>query len=40
VRRGAVGVRALYEARGYQRRPEGDLDLRPEIFLEAFLLPL
>ncbi len=40
VRRGAVGVRALYEQRGYQRRPEGDLDQRPEVFLEAFVLPL
>lgn len=36
VRRGATGVRRVYEARGYQRRPEGDLDLRPEVFLEAF----
>lgn len=40
VRRGAHGVRALYERRGYQRRPEGDLDLQPEVFLEAFFLPL
>lgn len=40
VRRGAVGVRRLYESRGYQRRPEGDLDLLPEVFLEAFALPL
>jgi predicted N-acetyltransferase YhbS len=40
VRRGAHGVRALYEGRGYQRRPEGDLDLQPEVFLEAFFLPL
>jgi predicted N-acetyltransferase YhbS len=40
VRRGAAGVRALYERRGYQRRPEGDLDLLPEVFLEAFALPL
>lgn len=39
VRRGAHGVRALYEGRGYQRRPEGDLDLQPEVFLEAFFLP-
>ena len=39
VRRGAKGVKALYEARGYQRRPEGDLDLLPEVFLEAFFLP-
>ena len=38
VRRGATGVRALYEARGFQRRPEGDLDFRPDVFLEAFFL--
>lgn len=35
VRRGAVGVRKLYEKRGFQRRPEGDLDKLPEVFLEA-----
>lgn len=40
VRRGAAGVRALYERRGYLRRPEGDLDFLPEVFLEAFALPL
>ncbi len=40
VRRGAAGVRRLYESRGYQRRPEGDLDLLPDVFLEAFALPL
>ena len=40
VRRGAAGVRSLYEKRGYQRRPEGDLDYLPEVFLEAFALPL
>jgi predicted N-acetyltransferase YhbS len=40
VRRGAAGVRRLYEARGYLRRPEGDLDFLPEVFLEAFALPL
>ena len=40
VRRGAVGVRRLYEARGYRRDESGDLDLRPEVFLEAFVLPL
>lgn len=39
VRRGASGVRRLYESRGYLRRPEGDLDLLPEVFLEAFFLP-
>lgn len=40
VRRGAGGVRSVYEKRGYQRRPEGDLDLLPDVFLEAFYLPL
>ena len=40
VRRGALGVKALYEARGFVRRPEGDLDFRPEVFLEAFFLSL
>lgn len=40
VRRGAHGVRRLYEARGYVRHPGGDLDLLPEVFLEAFVLPL
>ena len=40
VRRGAVGVRKIYEARGYTRRPEGDLDFLPEVFLEALALPL
>jgi predicted N-acetyltransferase YhbS len=39
VRRGATGVRRLYESRGYERRPEGDLDLA-EVYLEAFALPL
>lgn len=38
VRRGAHGVRAIYEKRGYQRRAEGDLDLLPDVFLEAFYL--
>jgi predicted N-acetyltransferase YhbS len=38
VRRGAHGVRAIYEKRGYQRREDGDLDFRPEVFLEAFYL--
>lgn len=36
VRRGAKGVRALYEDRGYVRRPEGDIDALPEVYLEAF----
>ena len=40
VRRGADGVRALYEKRGYVRAPEGDLDQLPEVFLEALVLRL
>lgn len=36
VRQGANGVRRIYEARGYLRDPAGDLDKRPEVFLEAF----
>jgi predicted N-acetyltransferase YhbS len=40
VRREATGVRRLYEARGYHPRPEGDLDLRPEVYLSALALPL
>ncbi|MBL8922413.1 MAG: GNAT family N-acetyltransferase [Myxococcaceae bacterium] len=40
VRRGAKGVRALYEARGYVRDEAGDIDALPEVFLEAFQLPL
>jgi ribosomal protein S18 acetylase RimI-like enzyme len=35
VRDTATGVRRLYERRGYERRPEGDLDLRPEVYLQA-----
>lgn len=38
ARRGADGVRALYEKRGYVRAPEGDLDQLPDIFLEALVL--
>lgn len=40
VRRGAGGVRALYERRGFVRAPEGDLDQLPEVFLEALVLRL
>ncbi|MBL8909482.1 MAG: GNAT family N-acetyltransferase [Archangium sp.] len=40
VRRGAHGVRRIYEQRGYVRREEGDLDFLPEVFLEAFYLAL
>ena len=40
VRRGAVGVAGVYSRRGYQRYPEGDLDLLPDVFLEAMILML
>ncbi len=39
VRRGAKGVAAMYQQRGYVRTPEGDLEL-PSVYLEAFLLRL
>lgn len=35
VRRGATGVRELYERHGYQRDGQGDLDYA-EVYLEAF----
>ena len=35
VRRGAKGVRRVYEQRGYLRDPSGDLDQLPHVFLEA-----
>ncbi len=38
VRRGADGLHRFYEKRGYVRTPEGDLNLLPEIFLEARVL--
>jgi predicted N-acetyltransferase YhbS len=40
VRREAVGVSNLYVKRGYRRAPQGDLDLLPEVFLEAYWLEL
>ncbi|MBN8230076.1 GNAT family N-acetyltransferase [Corallococcus macrosporus] len=40
VRRGAKGVARLYERRGYQRKPEGDIDRLPDVYLEAYLLPM
>jgi predicted N-acetyltransferase YhbS len=40
VRRGAQGVQRLYASRGYVRTPSGDLDKRPEVFLEAMVLAL
>lgn len=39
VRRGAVGVARMYQARGYQRVPSGDLE-KPDVYLEAYVLPL
>jgi predicted N-acetyltransferase YhbS len=35
VRRGAKGVRAVYEKRGYLADPKGNLDKLPEVYLEA-----
>ncbi|MGE0616789.1 MAG: GNAT family N-acetyltransferase, partial [Bacteriovoracia bacterium] len=40
VRRGATGVARTYTSYGFGRQPEGDADLLPEIFLEAYLLKL
>ena len=40
VRRGAVGVRRLYESRGYVADPAGDLDQLPNVYLEALALRL
>jgi predicted N-acetyltransferase YhbS len=40
VRRRVSGVAKFYLQRGYARTPEGDLDLLPEVFLEAFVLKL
>ncbi len=40
VRRGAKGIARMYQANGYVRHPEGDCDLLPEIFLEAYLMEL
>lgn len=40
VRREFTEVARLYQARGYQRDPAGDLDYLPRIFLEAYFLPL
>ena len=36
VRRGAAGVRRLYERRGYVRDETGDLDHTPDVYLEGF----
>jgi ribosomal protein S18 acetylase RimI-like enzyme len=40
VRREATGVARFYMRAGWERRPEGDRDLLPEIFLEGYLLKL
>ncbi|WP_224368564.1 GNAT family N-acetyltransferase [Hyalangium versicolor] len=40
VRRGVRGVAEMYQRRGYVRTPEGDLDLLPQVYLEAFVLRL
>jgi GNAT superfamily N-acetyltransferase len=40
VRRGAEGVARLYMKHGWKREPAGDKDQLPEIFLEAYLLPI
>lgn len=40
VRRGARGLARMYSRFGFVRRPEGDQDQLPEIFLEAYLLEL
>ena len=40
VRRGAEGIARLYQSRGYRREPAGDIDLLPQVFLEAFVLRL
>lgn len=36
VRRGAHGVARFYTCHGFKRDPQGDRDLLPEIFLEAY----
>jgi ribosomal protein S18 acetylase RimI-like enzyme len=40
VRHGNEGVAKLYQSRGYQRDPKGDLDQRPEVLLDAYFLRL
>jgi ribosomal protein S18 acetylase RimI-like enzyme len=40
VRQTASGVAGMYMKNGYLRFPEGDRDERPEIFLEAYFLPI
>jgi predicted N-acetyltransferase YhbS len=38
TRRGATGVAMLYNRRGYVRDESGDIDLRPDVYLEGHLL--
>lgn len=38
TRQGATGVSRFYQKLGFRRRPEGDVDNRPEVFLEAHQL--
>ncbi len=38
IRRGAAGLGRFYESRGYVREASGDMDLQPEVFLEAYRL--
>lgn len=40
VRHGAEGLARFYLRRGYVRAPEGDLDLRPDVLLDAYFLKL
>ena len=40
VRHGADGLAQFYVRRGYVRAPEGDLDLRPDVLLDAYFLKL
>ncbi len=40
VPRGASGVAKLYQSRGFMRAPQGDRDLSPEFYLEAYLKEL
>jgi len=40
VRREARSLERFYERRGWAREPRGDVDLLPEVYLEAYRLPL
>lgn len=39
IRRGVEGLARFYASRGYQRAPDGDEDLLPEVFLQAYVRP-